>query len=117
MKKTHWHLAVTHHPSAGDYIKLALGRDLDARIKANGVDHDSRKQATLAACHISKNPLVDNIELRRVEEVVEGIWRNGERTYVESQRPVHQAENIGSAMPQPSRPIGEILDPDENIGS
>lgn len=81
MTKTHWHLAVTHHPSFVNYAKtMAVRRDLDARTEAHGVDHDSRKAATLAACHISKNPLVDNIELRRVEEVVEGIWRAGVRT-------------------------------------
>ncbi|KRQ99266.1 hypothetical protein CP49_11760 [Bradyrhizobium valentinum] len=33
-------------------------------------------------------------------------------------RPVHPAENIGSVMPSPTaRPLGEILAPDENVGS
>lgn len=75
----YWLLSVTNHPRASSASRLAVARDLQARIAESGLRHDSLKSAVAAAERISKNPLAVRVTVTRVAEKIEGAWCAGKK--------------------------------------
>lgn len=73
-----YELNVTTQMRAVDYDdRLRVSRELSATIAKHKRTHTTARHAEAAAKEISKSPLVVHVTVRRVEETVVGVYRNG----------------------------------------